>query len=118
MTLDPRRVDDKKEAERLAHLQRKAEEAARSGRGRVNPFPLNVQRSASGQDESDVVQAPSVHAPMVPTDFGGIHALYSAAALEVLLAKLQSALEKNSGSPRVTVKHSAAKVSWVELLSL
>lgn len=111
-------MDDKKEAERLAHLQRKAEEAARSGRGRVDPFPLNVRRSASGQDESDVAQAQSVHAPLVPTDFGGIHALYSAAALEVLLAKLQFALENNSGSPRVTVKHSASKASWVGLFLL
>lgn len=111
MTRDPRRVDDKKEAERLAHLQRKAEEAARSGRGRVDPFPLNVRRSASGQEESEVVQAPSVQAPPMPTDFGGIHALYSAAALEVLLAKLQFALENNAGSPSVTVKHSAAKAS-------
>ena len=111
LTRNPRRVDDKKEAERQAHLQRKAAEAARVGRGRVDPFPLNVLRSRPGHEESEAV-APqsSAQAPTLPLDFNGINAFYSAAPLEVLLAELVTALTAIEGTPIVTVKHKAAKV--------
>lgn len=103
-----RRVDDRKHAERQAHVQRRAEEAARPGRGYVNPFPLDVKRALrSAGRESDQVIA---QAPTLPAGFRGMHVFYSAVALEVLLDKLTSALSSMADEPRVTLKHTNAKV--------
>lgn len=101
-------MDDRKDAERQAHLQRKAEEAARPGRGHVDPFPLNVRRSvnqAGGEVDQTCAQAPTV-----PADFSGMHVFYSAAALEVLLDKLTTALAGLADSPLVTLKQKTPKV--------
>lgn len=103
-----RRVDDRKDAERQAHVQRREEEAARSGRGQVDPFPRNVQRSVSTRG-GDVDQN-RVQAPIVPADFNGMHVLYSAAALDVLLEKLRTALVDMVDKPLVTLKQRSAKV--------
>lgn len=103
-----RRVDDRKDAERQAHVQRREEEAARPGRGQVDSFPRNVERSVSTPGE-DVDQA-RVQAPIVPADFNGMHVLYSAAALDVLLEKLRAALVDMVDKPLVTLKQRSAKV--------
>lgn len=98
-------MDDRKAAERQAHVQRRAEEAPRPGRGHVDPFPLNVQRG--GRDGADQTY---IEAPTVPKDFSGIHVFYSAETLRVLLDKLNSAMESMGRMPRVTLKLQAAKV--------
>ncbi|CAM9381625.1 unnamed protein product [Ectocarpus sp. 4 AP-2014] len=105
-----RRVDDRKAAERQAHVQRREEEAARQGRGHVDPFPLNVQRSVSKPGEVDQSR---LQAPNVPTDLHGMHVFYSAAALDMLLDKLRSALAGMAGTPHVTLKPQSAKVKAV-----
>ncbi|CAB1099358.1 unnamed protein product [Ectocarpus sp. CCAP 1310/34] len=92
-------------------LQRKREEeAARQGRGHVDPFPLNVQRSVSKPGEVDQSR---LQAPNVPTDLHGMHVFYSAAALDMLLDKLRSALAGMAGTPNVTLKPQSAKVKAV-----
>ncbi len=103
-----RRVDDRKDAERRAHVQRREEEAARPARGHVDPFPINVQRSVS--KAGDQVDQSRLQAPAVPSDLIGMHLLYSAAALDVLLDKLRTALSGMAGSPLVSLKQESAKV--------
>lgn len=103
-----RRVDDRKDAERQAHVQRREEEAARPGRGQVNPFPRNVERSVSTPGKE--MGESRVQAPSVPADFNGMHVLYSAAALDVLLDKLRAALTDMVDKPLVTLKQQSAKV--------
>lgn len=105
-----RRVDDLKAAERQAHLQRKAEEGARTGRGLVDAFPQTTQRGVGqASNEADVVR---VQAPTLPAGFSGIHVFYSAASPGVLLDKLTAALASCPGTPLVTLKLKAAKVRW------
>ena len=103
-----RRVDDRKDAERRAHVQRREEEAARPGRGHVDPFPRNVERSVSKPGEE--VDQSRLQAPAVPSDLVGMHVLYSAATLEVLLDRLRTALAGMTDSPLVTLKQKSAKV--------
>ncbi|CAM9347030.1 unnamed protein product [Pylaiella littoralis] len=103
-----RRVDDRKDAERQAHVQRREEEAARPGRGQVDPFPRNVQRCVSTRGEAE--DQSRVQAPTVPADLNGMHVFYSAAALEVLLDKLRAALVDMADKPLVTLKQKSAKV--------
>lgn len=105
MNLPTRRVDDRKNAERQAHVQRRQEEAARSGRGHVDPFPLNVQRSVGG--EVDQIR---VEPPMMPNDVNEMHVFYSAVALDVLLDRLRAALAGMTDTPLVTLKQKTAKV--------
>ncbi|CAM9672933.1 unnamed protein product [Hapterophycus canaliculatus] len=106
-----RRVDDRKDAERQAHVQRREEEAARPGRGHVNPFPLNVRRSLNKPGEE--VDQGRLQAPTLPSDFTGIHVLYSVAALDVLLDKLRTTLTDMEDAPLVTLKQESAKVKAV-----
>lgn len=108
MILAPRRVDDRKHAERQAHVQRRQEEAARSGRGHVDPFPLNVQRSVGGE-----VDQTRVEPPVMPNDLNGMHIFYSAVALDVLLDRLRAALAGMADTPLVTLKAKSAKVRFV-----
>lgn len=106
-----RRVDDRKDAERRAHVQRREEEAARPARGHVDPFPLDVQRSVG--KPGDQVDQSRLQAPAVPSDLIGMigmHVLYSAATLDVLLDKLRTALASMTGSPLVALKQESAKV--------
>lgn len=107
-TYPPRRVDDRKDAERQAYVQRRAERATRPERG-LDPFPLNVQRSVqrSTGDEPDQVH---IQAPTVLADFSGKRVFYSTAALDVLLNKLDESLAGMKDTPLVTLKHKAAKV--------
>lgn len=101
-------MDDRKAAERQAHVQRREEEAARPGRGHVDPFPLNVQRSVNKPGEE--VDQSRLEAPTLPSDFTGMHVLYSVAALDVLLEKLRSTLANMPDAPLVTMKQESAKV--------
>eukprot|EP00752_Nemacystus_decipiens_P017568 g15743.t1 len=103
-----RRVDDRKHAERQAHVQRRQEEAARSGRGHVDPFPLNVQRSVGG--EADQIR---VEPPIMPQDLNEMNVFYSAVALDVLLDRLRAALAGMADTPLVTLKQKSAKVKAV-----
>lgn len=102
-TYPPRRVDDRKDAERQAYVQRRAERATRPERG-LDPFPLNVQRS-TGDEPDQYIQAPTVLA-----DFSGKRVFYSAAALDVLLHRLVASLAGMKDTPLVTLKDKAAKV--------
>lgn len=102
-----RRVDDRKHAERQAHLQRRQEEAARSGRGHVDPFPLNVQRSVGEVDQI------RIQPPSMPKSLNEMHVFYSAVALDVLLDRLRAALAGMADTPLVTLKHKSAKVKAV-----
>ena len=97
-------MDEQKEAERQAHLQRRMEEASRAGRSHIDPYRQTVVR---GSTETAGV---SVHPPMLPGDFGGLHVFYSAEAPGVLLDKITAALTSMKESPAVSVKHEAAKV--------
>lgn len=108
MILPTRRVDDRKHAERQAHVQRRQEEAARSGRGHVDPFPLNVQRSVGG--EVDQIR---VEPPIMPKNLNEMHVFYSAVALDVLLDRLRAALAGMADTPLVTLKQKSAKVRSV-----
>lgn len=105
-----RRVDEQKEEERRAHLLRRQEEAARAGRGHLDPYRRNVNRGVSDPPD-DTVHMPA-QAPLIPKDFGGMHVFYSAEIAEVLLRKMKAALTKmdSNGTPVVTVKNQAAKV--------
>lgn len=104
-----RRVDDRKEAERQAYVQRRAERATRPERGH-DPFPLNVQRSVHrSRDKPDPDQV-YFEAPTVLADFSGKRVFYSAAALDVLLDKLVASLAGMKDKPLVTMKQNAAKV--------
>lgn len=105
MIILTRRVDDRKHAEREAHVQRRQEEAARSGRGHVDPFPLNVQRSVGG--EVDQIR---VKPPIMPENLNGMHVFYAAVALDVLLDRLRAALAGMADTPLVTLKQNSAKV--------
>ncbi|CAM9642585.1 unnamed protein product [Laminaria digitata] len=106
-----RRVDDRKDAERQAYVQRRAERATRPERGH-DPFPQNVQRSVQHgvENEPDQVYA---HAPTVLANFSGKRVFYSAAALDVLLDKLDASLAGMKDTPLVTLKPKAAKVKAV-----
>ncbi|CAM9752335.1 unnamed protein product, partial [Sphacelaria rigidula] len=99
-----RRVDEQKEAERQAHIQRRMEEASRAGRSHIDPYRQTVVRSSM---EAGGV---SVLPPMLPADFGGLHVFYSAETPGVLLDKITAALTSMKESPSVSVKHEAAKV--------
>ena len=102
-----RRVDDRKDAERQAYVQRRAERATRPERGH-DPFPLNVQRSVhrSGEEPEQVY----LEAPTALADFSGKRVFYSAAALDELLGLLVASLAGMTGTPLVTLKQNAAKV--------
>ena len=108
-TYPSRRVDDRKDAERRAYVQRRAERATRPERGH-DPFPQIVQRSVRGPvhlDEPDQVYS---QAPTVLADFSGKRVFYSAAALDVLLDKIVASLAGMKETPLVTLKLKAAKV--------
>lgn len=105
MILSSRRVDDRKHAERQAHVQRRQEEAARSGRGHVDPFPLNVQRSVGG--EAGQIR---VEPPIMPQNLNEMNIFYSAVSLDVLLDRLRAALAGMADTPLVTLKQKSAKV--------
>lgn len=49
---------------------------------------------------------------MMPADFSGMHVLYSAETLEVLLNKITSALASMKNTPLVTLKQKTAKVGF------
>lgn len=106
-------MDDRKDAERQAHVQRREEEAARPGRAHVDPFPLNVRRSLKKPGEE--VDQGRLQAPTLPSDFTGMHVLYSVATLDVLLDKLRSTLAAMPDTPLVTLKQEAAKVCVVNM---
>lgn len=111
-----RRVDEKKEAERQAHVQRRMQEASRAGRGHVDPYRQNVERSAT---EAAGIEQVSVQPPILPADFGGMHVFFSAEAPAVLLEKIAAALVETAAlteskdKPVVTLKQKAAKVGPV-----
>ena len=105
MILSSRRVDDRKHAERQAHVQRRQEEAARSGRGHVDPFPLNVQRSV-GAEAGQI----RVEPPIMPQNLNEMNTFYSAVSLDVLLDRLRAALAGMADTPLVTLKQKSAKV--------
>lgn len=86
-------------------MQRRQEEAARSGRGHVDPFPLNVQRSVGG--EADQIR---VEPPIMPQNLNEMNVFYSAVALDVLLDRLRAALAGMADTPLVTLKQKSAKV--------
>lgn len=48
----------------------------------------------------------------MPADFSGIHMLYSAETLEVLLNKITTALASMKNTPLVTLKQKTAKVGF------
>lgn len=104
-----RRVDDRKDAERQAYVQRRAERETRSERGH-NPFPQNVVRSAHQGGEADQVYSV---APTVLAEFSGMGVFYSAAPLDALLEKLVSSLAGMKDTPLVTLKHKTAKVGTI-----
>lgn len=105
-TCPHRRVDDRKDAERQAYVQRRAERETRSERGH-NPFPQNVVRSVHrGRDADEVYSV----APTVLADFTGMGVFYSTAPLDGLLDKLVSSLKGMKDTPLVTLKHKTAKV--------
>eukprot|EP00904_Undaria_pinnatifida_P011192 jgi/Undpi1/7202/HiC_scaffold_22.g09676.m1 len=104
-----RRVDDRKDAERQAYVQRRAERETRSERGH-NPFPQNVVRSAHQGGEADQVYSV---APTVLAEFSGMGVFYSAAPLDALLEKLVSSLAGMKDTPLVTLKHKTAKVKAI-----
>lgn len=106
-----RRVDDQKEAERQAHLQRRMEEASRAGRGHVDPYRLSVERGAS--EVADPAEHSCVEPPTLPADFGAMHVFYSAETAGVLLDKINAALTEMKDTPVVTLKRKAAKVGPV-----
>ncbi|CAM9201740.1 unnamed protein product [Phaeothamnion confervicola] len=129
-----RRVVAQKEAERAAHLRRKAADAVRAGRGLVDPFARAVNRSvaaatpaapaaggaSTGIDgEARAASVTAVEAPMVPdVGFDPLTALYSAERAGPLLERVAAALAacadaEGGDVPAVTVKHDGAKVKAV-----
>lgn len=106
-------MDDQKEAERRAHVQRRAEEASRAGRGHVDAYRKNVVR---GSTEAGGAEQLSVRPPTLPADFGGMHVFYSAEAPGALLDKITAALTSMKDSPVVVPKQKAAKVGVMVLM--
>lgn len=106
-------MDNQKEAERRAHVQRRTEEASRAGRVHVDPYLENVMR---GPTEGGGVDQLSVQPPMLPADFGGMHVFYSAVPPGVLLDKIVTALTNMKDSPVVVLKQKAAKVGVMVLV--
>ncbi|CAM9272498.1 unnamed protein product [Choristocarpus tenellus] len=112
-----RRVDEQKEAEKQAHLQRRMAEAAQAGRGFVDPFTLTVNRSiveGSGGAEGTL----HIKAPPLPPAFNAMHVLYSAEPVGSLLTKIASAFKLvtvggGTSAPLVTSKRETAKVKAI-----
>lgn len=96
-------MDEQKEEERQAHLQRRME-ASRAGRGHLDPYRQNVARSASEATDEP---------PRAPFAFTGMHVFYSGETAPVLLRKIEAAFMQLDldGKPTVILKEESAKVN-------